>query len=412
MQMKHRLAAVVAATAGLLTACATETLRSAAMPDPKMQTVATAGQPYYLPRVLLPITVTAGKAKGGDGGGKPAGAAATGTTVNVTNNQTVNVTQPKPPGGDNGGGGGQQVSVKIGAAKYVADPREMYFLEYRESGASDDRFDIKVDQNGLLQSTESKSRDRSGDIALKFVELAGQVARIGVSGGPRFESNVTKRTDKPPCELTDETIELLVDPEAVHSDNKAEKIPGAKIEDHEVKFDGQFKGLTIGIRRPTNTRSAAVPAAEAQGSHGGVVFRAAVPYEVTVAFDPKQSPHGAKCELSKFAQQLTIMAPNGGPTFRADVSRAALVEKTVTLSIQDGMLTGTKVDKPSEFLAAISLPVDIAKAIVAIPADLLKIRVEEVKAQSGLTEAEANLLKQQLELIKQQNALEAAQATR
>jgi len=96
-------------------------------------------------------------------------------------------------------------------------------------------------------------------------------------------------------------------------------------------------------------------------------------------------------------------------TFVVDNSRTPFVKKKIDLTVTDGVLLGVDVDKPSELLAAISLPVDILKVIASIPGEILSVKVKQLSDQNSLTKAQVEMLTLQIELIKQRQALIDAQ---
>jgi len=85
------------------------------------------------------------------------------------------------------------------------------------------------------------------------------------------------------------------------------------------------------------------------------------------------------------------------------------VKKRVDLLVSDGVLTGIEVDKPSELLAGISIPVEVLKTIASIPGEILSLRVKGMEAEKSLTQNEAEIIKQQVEIIKQRQALSELQ---
>ncbi len=66
-------------------------------------------------------------------------------------------------------------------------------------------------------------------------------------------------------------------------------------------------------------------------------------------------------------------------------------------------------DKPSELLAGISIPVDVLKVIASIPGEILSVKVKQLQDQNSLSDAQVKLLTLQIEMIKQRQALIDAQ---
>lgn len=149
-----------------------------------------------------------------------------------------------------------------------------------------------------------------------------------------------------------------------------------------------------------------------QRDYRGVVFRTMVPRRLSIAADTMGLKFGPNCFLRNVAvsqNDATLMVADPAHTFVADTSRALLVQKKVDLMVSDGVLTGIEVDKKSELLAVVSLPVSILKTIASIPGEILNVKVTQLGNQEKLTQAQVDLLKAQIELIKQNKALLDAQ---
>ena len=74
------------------------------------------------------------------------------------------------------------------------------------------------------------------------------------------------------------------------------------------------------------------------------------------------------------------------------------------------MLSDYSADEPSEVATVASIPVDVAKAIVSVPAEILQLRVNYDNQAAALINARASELQAQLALVEAQRALEAARA--
>lgn len=387
----RRLLTATLVVAPLAAGCASETMRTSRPPG---ETEAVAGLPYYLPRLAVRVTITGTKptpkAENGGGGTPPKQRARANPT----------------PGGDGNGEAPAnekyKFTVTVGKPEYIADGSKQYFLEYLEEAFSDDEFSLKVGANGLLQSTDSKSTDRTGDVIRKFAELASQVAKFGVTtalpgrraiAGPREKCNLPSFAIErlvPIHPSTPSTISVSLDSTTSVGNISVEVVESSKPAEYDLKTKEGTRDYLPKIERTY---------------HHGVVFPVVQPVTANIVFNPNDAAKA--CNATTEQRSLYAMAPNGD-IFRADVSRAALVTKHVALTVEDGVLTAIKVEKPSEALAFVSLPVDVLKTLVAIPGELLTLKVKHLQDEGSLTKAEAELLKQQVELMKAQQALEQA----
>src|SRR3546814_7951437 len=71
-----------------------------------------------------------------------------------------------------------------------------------------------------------------------------------------------------------------------------------------------------------------------------------------------------------------LLLPTKAKLVAIPVKRAAVVENTTTIDFEEGTLKQVDISKPSEVLEIVSLPVEILKAIVAIPAELIQLKID------------------------------------
>lgn len=132
-----------------------------------------------------------------------------------------------------------------------------------------------------------------------------------------------------------------------------------------------IKGPTVPLR--------AVPA-NAEKTKDGIYYRTVLPYKMTLL----------AWEAGSLVRKIEriVMLPNESPTYLFDMKRSALVKKTYDVKFENGFLTSAKINKPSEWLAGVSLPVDILKGIASIPAELIQLKFNYNSNQQALLDAE------------------------
>ena len=72
------------------------------------------------------------------------------------------------------------------------------------------------------------------------------------------------------------------------------------------------------------------------------------------------------------------------------VKRTAFVKRVNKIGIQDGIILSNEINKPSSVEGFISIPLDIAKAIVSIPGQLVQFRYDNTKRSDELEKAKLN----------------------
>lgn len=140
---------------------------------------------------------------------------------------------------------------------------------------------------------------------------------------------------------------------------------------------------------------------------GGVVYRVALPYRVDVASSKKQQCKGT---IDYKTVSASIMLPNKSATYFLPMTAGAFTKSTAFASFKDGMPVSYKANRPSEIAGFVSLPVDIAKAIISVPTEMLQLKVDYSSKDTALTQAQKNALDAEIALIEAQRRYEEALA--
>lgn len=69
------------------------------------------------------------------------------------------------------------------------------------------------------------------------------------------------------------------------------------------------------------------------------------------------------------------------------ITRTAFVKKINNLTIKDGIVLSNEINKPSSVEGFVSIPINLAKAIVAIPAQLIQFRIDNTSRNTSLQAA-------------------------
>jgi hypothetical protein len=417
-------AGILPVTAALLSsACSSQMQRSAPYNEAYFKATSRGkpgmtGMPYFLPDTVLPITVS------GDFVLLPERAYLK-DAVSEKDFEYV-------------------LTVSVGTPKQVADPNAALMLEYRPEAGSNDTFKLAVGTNGLLSTVNSTSEDQSAAIILKLAELVKEVAKAV----PAFQT-LDANKPKPPelseddqrreaCARALQKMSVITDvnlSDVLLDESKQKGQTSVLLDTEKANLNARIleamqkpstlrkdpgEGPIMKIRlppKPGNPLADTTIKAEYQDkpnadAYSGIVFRMMTPRSVGVDASPSGLAFFGGCKLRSVSSYLgatTVMVADPGRTFVVDNSRAPFVKKTVNLTVTDGVLTGIDVDKPSELLAGISIPVDVLKVIASIPGEILSVKVKQLQDQNSLSDAQVKLLTLQIEMIKQRQALIDAQ---
>lgn len=417
-----------------LSACSTPILRTTYPPTEASEP--TIGVIYYLPKGLIPLSISideVSKKSGGDdenpsGNNSP-------SVVNTVNINNTNSQKPLPPPGPKNEGDGKNgvangkeeapskkyaANISIGDPKIVPDLRFPYFLEYNPSIGTDDEVIIGVGSNQLLQTTTSKSTDQTGAFLGTLAQIAAEALKLTVA----FDVHHGKPPEAKPgvdCSpLVPMKLSTYLDPTPESNSNFSQAYITEKfLLNTPIKIKiTQVHGasnVTPGYCIAPSKEGVCSDKKTGEGIHStgslfkgtGVLFRSLALYSITITVDPEKEMVDKKpwC-LGAQSRTFTVMAPNDGHIFAVDVSRTRLVQKKTNLTIVDGMLTQIDLNKPSSLLAGAKIPLDIIKAIASIPNDILTLRIKRIQDEGSLTKAQGDLLLNEIQRLKNENLLQ------
>jgi hypothetical protein len=255
----------------------------------------------------------------------------------------------------------------------VADPNHRYFLTYRSNPLYNDRYCISTDDHNLLTSIEYATEDATPRIALALAQLARK-------GPQAFAAQLAAETVA--------TLTVTFNPYDVSESAAAERAILNALPDNDdarksipnVKF--HFPGLPRFNGEPTVTCR----------NDRGVCFRTKIKVPMLLTDGSAHQP-GVKIQTGGKTLSSTVMVDvvNVYYTGNFDLDRTFMVEKVVRLGFEQGALTQVIMRKPSEALETVKLPLAVADALLAVPANFA--------AKATDSAALANTVKSQQDMI-------------
>ncbi|BCT67358.1 hypothetical protein [Nitrosospira sp. NRS527] len=389
-----------------ISGCASRILKTTSVP-------AVSGDPatgivYYLPKALIPITITFGSksseaATGGDN--KTANSTtATATTQTVTNNINVNVSPVKPNKPPESAP--KTYEINIGTPKLIADTSRTYFLNYESEAITDDNVSIGVGPNQLLQTVNTISTDQSGQAVTLLAKIGIDIAKIVMMSfweGASPSKYKIDQTNK--CAYRDDIkintyLDVTAPNERMFSRAKLNEL----LADHGIEFV-----VTPDCNSASDGKKCTTADSPPLGENSSVLFRGLTDYGVTVRINAKLPDDIKWCKgivITNDIREYSLMLPNNGPVYAVDVSRARFVTKKTNLTIADGMLNKIDIDKPSSVVGGLKVPLEILEAIIAIPGELLTLRIKRIQDEGVLTKAQGDLLLNEIQRLKNENLLQ------
>jgi len=272
---------------------------------------------------------------------------------------------------------------------HAPDVDARFLATHAHSAWRDDQLTIAVSPSGLLNTSTAVSADQTGTVILSLVQ-AFAAARVPTGGSALrlFSINPVLQAAGA-CEPYKST--LVFDPTRPLEINETAgrlKNFGAKI------------GLCVeGLGPSLDAATTAVPVP-------GYAYRASRSVRVTLADSVQANSLNCVAKTGSEAASLVAQVPDATTLFVTPVQGAPFTKVSNKHTFKDGMLVEVSVDKPSMAAAIASIPVEILKALVSIPASIIKLRVDYETQSASLVNSQANVLKAQVDLLNAQKALE------
>jgi len=277
-------------------------------------------------------------------------------------------------------------TLEITAEKPVVDKDFTFYARIDHGWQSSDSFELKT-ENGLLQGGTGYSEDKTGEV---IVSLAGFVSAImkGAAPGPRlflFEKEITPTA----CAKKDVVkISQVFDP------------------DDQADLGALNRQLEQGCIEITVTAAAKLnetkqftdlkDSGKQKENFNGLVYRQPGLYGIQVKSKDDDT----------LLQTVWLSLAQGGSIGIIEMPKGVFAKNEYETSFKDGMLASHKAIRPSELLGAASILPNALKAIISIPTELIKLKVDYSTSEQKLLELKKAILEAQFALDKKQAELE------
>ncbi len=249
----------------------------------------------------------------------------------------------------------------------IPDSRQILKLSYVNNIFSKDEIDLKINDKGLLTNVNIVTEDRLPNIIEALTKAPITVSAFKQIDSEKFEEkldiNYVVTVEK-------FTRTFLFDPDDL---TKKENWIISKIDQYKGSMHVDA-GFAINRHLPELEEK---PASLGLGKAvDGIVSRPMILQKFVIT----PTSNELNAQTVEFYESL----PDTNLNFNIPVSRALFSKISNNLLISNGMLVGYKMEKPSELEGFISIPINIAKAIISIPAQLFQFRIDTTKRKTVL----------------------------
>jgi hypothetical protein len=292
--------------------------------------------------------------------------------------------------------GNPAYSLNFVGTSPVADRMRAFCLDYLGSPLAEDTVHVNR-ENGLLTLISSVADDKTKDIAEKLIE----VGVIAATGNPNFGFRSTKIKSGTDFILADYKFDPFDRQQLAEVNAALAPTYGycVIVEDHTIDPDHYqaYCNNPRGTLRPASGRApvykappvvAELPPLEPDAGTTGILYRPNLTHQlITMRRRDPQSRN--PWEVFRTTQ---LEMPNVAPVFSVGVERSMFVKRTTRLEFDAGVLRDITIEKPSELVEFMEIPLVLAQAIVKIPAEVVKLRLASTSNQKLLIDAQRDLL--------------------
>lgn len=350
------------------------------------ETAPVEGVSYYLPKKLVEMTVW-------------------GYEADVQTPETRDAADGRPPPAPSA----MRYFATLDRERIVPDLRHQFVIQPRWDAASHDTVQVELTDEGLLTAVRGRAQDQRAEIVHNLAKLASLLIR-GPAPMPAPMRGLSDADARLPRMIAHYSFDP-VDPLAME-DLRARLRP---LDIHlEVTRQSDCPTATSGADCCTTCR----------GTQPGIYYRLPIPYRVRVTPAGLYRPPGDRgasdagvWEMLDQGLERTLLLPNEALCFYVPVDRRMFVTAETSMTFERGMLRSVTTDKPSELLGFVKIPVDVASTLLAIPSELLTIRIQQKTQEAKLAELEAEtatnknaMLEAELELLEAMRKYQQAKA--
>ncbi len=297
------------------------------------------------------------------------------------------------------------------------DREHGFCLDYRGSITADEAFVVKKTHDGLLTQITSSADDQSAKIA----KTIAQAFFVAVSGNANFESDagiiksaVQSRVSS--TKVVDQTYDPDNDADAALLNNSIKDFGFCLVMEDQV-FDHHHTSIDDYCDAPLRRKR--VERVLAATSHGEGPLPSVHDERHGIFYRPRQTrsvylyikqdlrrPKGWKLRASQ-----AVPIENTSPIMFVGIDRTFFAKRETTVHFDDGALTDIAITKKSELAGFVSVPLYIAQSIVALPAQIVQIKIVNINNDEKLLRARESLITAEEKLLIAQKAAQTNPTT-
>lgn len=252
-------------------------------------------------------------------------------------------------------------------SQIIPDISQKYYLAYSQSFNSNDNIQFEFDTKNFLRKVKIESEDVTDELIVKISEIATEAVKMTtVFPGDKEEAKI-------------DTIKTMY-----YSINQKNEKLDNEILEYKMKVNVKKLSLEGDVTTSSNTIK----------HIKGILYRPIIPYLIEITNEKNES---IKSQVAYLPDDQIV---------EFDITRASFVKKVTEIDFENGSISKFSINKPSQSLELASIPVDILKSIIAIPTELIQLKIDLSSKNKDLIEAQQAEIAAKNEFIEYLKSLE------
>lgn len=282
------------------------------------------------------------------------------------------------------------------ASEIIPDTKNLLSLNYKPNILMSDDIKYGVNLNGLLETVNITTDDRSANIISELAK-APQIILVN--------SSLDKGSDN--IKIKEYSADFEVKASSISSTPKiitwSIVVENELVQDNYETLNADFQISSNEVLQSFPTLKKLLTNNENSTSKDikGILTRPMKNIEITI----ESTSNGAKKPLP-----INIVIPDANKLIVIPVNRTAFVKRVNKIGIKDGIIISNEITNPSSAEGFISIPINIAKAIISIPGQIVQFKFDNTKRLDELEKAklayEQTLLESQKFVIAKDKEIE------
>lgn len=255
----------------------------------------------------------------------------------------------------------------------TADTRHRYYLTYSASAWTDDTVAVEFTPEGFLKRVQTITEDKTGDILEKLGELGKQLAGV-VAGLPEF----TDRDMIPEMLVYEVTFDPFISTELEQVNTELSNFKSP----HNPAF---FPSVEVRLFEEQEAPAIGKAVSNLQNGYG--IFA-------------KPMASAEICfKAGKAAERHLFALPHPYKVHLIEITRPRFIKYSFAMEFENGFPKSINIQRPSQLLALVNIPIRVLGAIFSIPSKLIpfNINLDNTKVAAATTQAATAQISQQID---------------